>query len=34
VPAEERDRLPEVLDAMGYPYWDETGNPAYRMFVR
>ena len=34
VPADELDRLPGVLDAIGYPYWDETENPAYRMFVR
>jgi threonine dehydratase len=21
------------LDALGYPYWDETANPAYRLFL-
>lgn len=23
----------EALDALGYPYWDETGNPAYALFL-
>ncbi|OZI65266.1 threonine ammonia-lyase, biosynthetic [Bordetella genomosp. 1] len=34
VPADELARLPAVLDAVGYPYWDETDNPAYRLFIR
>lgn len=21
------------LDAIGYPYWDETDNPAYKLFL-
>ena len=21
------------LDALGYPYWDESDNPAYRIFL-
>ncbi len=21
------------LDQLGYPYWDETDNPAYRLFL-
>ena len=33
VPADERADLPELLDAMGYRYWDETDNPAYRLFL-
>jgi threonine dehydratase len=28
-----RDQLKERLDALGYPYWDETNNPAYRLFL-
>ena len=32
VPAAERHLLPAALDAIGYPYWDETDNPAYRLF--
>jgi threonine dehydratase len=28
-----RDQLKERLDALGYPYWDETDNPAYRLFL-
>jgi len=23
----------EALDALGYPYWDETSNPAYALFL-
>ncbi len=23
----------EALDALGYPYWDETANPAYALFL-
>ncbi|MNM57902.1 L-threonine dehydratase biosynthetic IlvA [compost metagenome] len=33
VPPEEQDGLPAALDAMGYRYWDETDNPAYRLFL-
>ncbi|MFC2972186.1 threonine ammonia-lyase, biosynthetic [Azotobacter bryophylli] len=33
VPAAERHLLPAALDAIGYPYWDETDNPAYRLFL-
>jgi threonine dehydratase len=28
-----RAQLKERLDALGYPYWDETDNPAYRLFL-
>jgi threonine dehydratase len=28
-----REQLRKRLDALGYPYWDETGNPAYRLFL-
>ncbi|MDV3443921.1 hypothetical protein R0G64_31470, partial [Pseudomonas otitidis] len=23
-----------ALDAIGYPWWDESDNPAYRLFAR
>ncbi|RJT41439.1 threonine ammonia-lyase, biosynthetic [Mesorhizobium waimense] len=28
-----RSRFVSALDSLGYPYWDETDNPAYRMFL-
>ncbi|MEO8652209.1 MAG: threonine ammonia-lyase, biosynthetic [Hyphomicrobiaceae bacterium] len=28
-----RAQLKERLDALGYPYWDESDNPAYRLFL-
>ncbi len=33
IPADERIRLTQSLDELGYPYWDETANPAYRSFL-
>jgi threonine dehydratase len=33
VPASERARLQRSLDELGYPYWEETDNPAYRCFL-
>ena len=33
VPHEERHLIPAALDAIGYPYWDETHNPAYQLFL-
>ena len=33
VPDDELAGLPQALEAMGYPYWDETDNPAYRLFM-
>ncbi|MBB1605278.1 MULTISPECIES: threonine ammonia-lyase, biosynthetic [unclassified Pseudomonas] len=33
VPEHERDELGAVLDAIGYRYWDESENPAYRLFI-
>jgi threonine dehydratase len=29
----EHARFVEALDALGYPYWNETDNPAYRLFL-
>ena len=33
VPGDERHLVPTALDAIGYPYWDESDNPAYRLFL-
>ena len=33
VPHDERHLIPSALDAIGYPYWDETDNPAYKLFL-
>ncbi|HEY5789181.1 MAG TPA: threonine ammonia-lyase, biosynthetic, partial [Gammaproteobacteria bacterium] len=33
VPAAERTALAGFLDELGYPRWEETGNPAYRLFA-
>ncbi len=29
----ERARFADALDALGYPYWNESENPAYRLFL-
>ncbi len=29
----ERARFVQALDALGYPYWNESENPAYRLFL-
>ena len=33
VPPETRDDLFVHIDAIGFPFWDETENPAYRQFL-
>lgn len=33
VPAKERAELRRSLDALGYPYWEETDNRAYELFL-
>ncbi|TDR94920.1 threonine dehydratase [Enterovirga rhinocerotis] len=33
VPADEREAFDQALAALGYPYQDETANPAYRLFL-
>jgi threonine dehydratase len=33
VPAADRAQLKRSLDDLGYPYWDESDNPAYRSFL-
>ena len=34
VPRSDRKALREFLDTLGYPFVDETSNPAYRLFLR
>ena len=33
VPVDERREFASHLAALGYAYWDETGNPAYQLFL-
>jgi threonine dehydratase len=33
IPESERKQLVCYLDELGYPYWEETDNPAYRLFL-
>jgi threonine dehydratase len=33
VPREDRARFAACLDGLGYDYWDESENPAYRIFL-
>jgi threonine dehydratase len=33
VPPEDRGRFTQHLAQLGYTYWDETANPAYRLFL-
>ena len=33
VPKVDRKSFHEFLDALGFPYWEETSNPAYRLFA-
>ncbi|TES62744.1 hypothetical protein E2N90_29120, partial [Pseudomonas syringae pv. tomato] len=33
VPEEERHLVGAALDEIGYRYWDESENPAYRLFL-
>ena len=33
VPEQERQEFGEHLRALGYPYWDESDNPTYRLFL-
>jgi len=33
VPEGERHLIPEALKEIGYPYWDESDNPAYQLFL-
>ena len=33
VPPEDKRAFRAFLDAIGYRYWEETGNPAYRLYL-
>ena len=33
VPDAERAQVAQALDDIGYQYWDESGNPAYRLYL-
>ena len=33
VPAKDTKKFRAFLEALGYPYWDESANPAYRLFL-
>ena len=33
VPPAEKVEFKTFLDQLGYPYWDESDNPAYRLFL-
>jgi threonine dehydratase len=33
VPKSDKKALKTFLDKLGYPYWDESDNPAYRLFL-
>ena len=33
VPHDERHLVPAALEEIGYPYWDESDNPAYLLFL-
>ncbi|MCB1019053.1 MAG: threonine ammonia-lyase, biosynthetic [Acidobacteria bacterium] len=33
IPRAQHDHLRARLDALSYPYWDETANPAYALFL-
>jgi threonine dehydratase len=34
VPAKDDKAFAKFLDTLGYPYVEETANPAYRLFLR
>jgi threonine dehydratase len=34
VPAKDDKALDKFLQALGYPYAEETDNPVYRLFLR
>ncbi len=33
VPGQDREEFEQHLSELGFAYWEETGNPAYRMFL-
>lgn len=34
VPANEKKELKKYLDEVAYPYWEESDNPAYKLFLK
>jgi threonine dehydratase len=34
VPNKDKQKVSEYLDRIGYRYWDESGNPAYHLFLQ
>jgi threonine dehydratase len=34
VPPKEQAALKHFLATLGYPHWDESKNPAYRLFLK
>lgn len=34
VPPNEMEQWQAFIDTLGYPYWDESDNPAYKLFLR
>jgi len=34
VPESDNARFRAFLEEIGYPWWEETGNPAYPLFLR
>ena len=33
VPLEERAEFDAFVDSLGYPHWDESDNPVYKLFL-
>ena len=33
IPPADREDFAQALDGLSYPHWDETDNPAYRIFA-
>jgi threonine dehydratase len=33
VKEEEREKFQNFINKLGIPYWDESGNPAYKKFL-
>ena len=33
IPVEEQPQWTAFLNELGYPYWNETDNPAYTLFL-
>jgi threonine dehydratase len=33
VPPKDKKELKQFLDTLGYPHWDESANPAYKLFL-